>query len=60
MKWILLIALLLIAAGGFLYIAIGDLIPEIFKEKDIKKAILNILGIILGLLILISAKLLIG
>mgnify|MGYP003971882071 CR=1 FL=1 len=54
------IYLLPFAAGGFLYIAIGDLIPEIFKEKDIKKAILNILGIILGLLILISAKLLIG
>lgn len=48
--------LLPFAAGGFLYIAIGDLFPEVFKEKGIKK-IINIIAIILGLLILFSSKL---
>jgi zinc and cadmium transporter len=46
------------AAGGFLYIAINDLIPEVFKEKSIEKKILNLLFIIIGIIILISAKLL--
>jgi zinc and cadmium transporter len=53
------IYLLPFAAGGFLYIAIGDLIPEVFKEKSTIKKIINVLFILLGLVILISAKLLI-
>ncbi len=52
--------LLPIAAGGFIYIAFADLIPEIFKEKNPKKVLVNILMIILGLVILISGKLLAG
>jgi len=54
------IFLLPIAAGGFLYIAISDLIPEIFKEKNPRKIIINLLFIIAGLIVLISAKLLAG
>ena len=54
------IFLLPIAAGGFLYIAIGDLIPEVFKEKDLKKRLINILAIIIGFVVLISAKILVG
>jgi len=54
------IYLLPFAAGGFLYIAIGDLIPEILKEKDKRKRIINLLGIILGLAVLISAKIFAG
>jgi zinc and cadmium transporter len=54
------IYLLPVAAGGFLYIAIADLIPEVFKEKNKIKLIMNILAIIIGLLVLISAKKLIG
>lgn len=50
------IFLLPISAGGFLYIAISDLIPEIFKEKELKKIIINLIFIILGILLLISAK----
>lgn len=50
------IFLLPISAGGFLYIAISDLIPEIFKEKKIKNIIINLIFIILGILLLISAK----
>jgi zinc and cadmium transporter len=45
------------AAGGFLYIAIGDLIPEIFKEKNKVKITINLLVIMLGMLTLLSAKL---
>jgi len=48
------------AAGGFIYIAIKDLIPEVFKEKDKIKIVGNLMAIILGLLILISAKLFVG
>ncbi|MBR9703798.1 ZIP family metal transporter [Candidatus Pacearchaeota archaeon] len=50
------IYLLPFAAGGFIYIAVKDLIPEVFKERDKIKIIQNIIAIILGLLILISAK----
>ena len=50
------IILLPFAAGGFIYIAVMDLIPEIFKEKNKIKIITNIIAIVLGLLLLISAK----
>jgi len=50
--------LLPIAAGGFLHIAISDLIPEIFKEKDPLKRITNMLIIVAGILVLLSAKVL--
>lgn len=56
----LAIFLLPIAAGGFLYIAFMDLIPEIFKIKNKKNTIINIIAIILGLLLLISARILVG
>jgi zinc and cadmium transporter len=52
------IYLLPLAAGGFLHIAISDLIPEIFKEKDPLKRITNMLIIIAGILVLLSAKVL--
>ena len=54
------ILLLPIAAGGFVYIAVQDLIPEILKEKDTMKRIINLLGIIAGLGVLISAKIFAG
>ena len=56
----LVIYLLPIAAGGFIYIAVADLIPEIFKEKKWVKIIINLVGIVAGLLVLISGKLLVG
>jgi zinc and cadmium transporter len=52
--------LLPFAAGGFLYITIFNLIPEVFEEKSKLKTILNIIAIILGLLLLLSAKILAG
>ena len=52
--------LLPIAAGGFLYISITDLVPEIYKERSERKRILHGTAIILGLIVLISAKILAG
>ncbi len=54
------IFLLPFAAGGFIYIAIMDLIPELFKEKNPIKITINLIAIVIGLLILISGKLLVG
>ena len=39
-----------IAAGGFIYIAVADLIPELHRTKDIKHSMLQIAGIIIGIL----------
>jgi len=56
----LAVYLLPVAAGGFLYIAIADLIPEVFKEKNIKKIIINIIIILAGILLLVSGKMFVG
>jgi zinc and cadmium transporter len=42
-----------IAAGGFIYIAMTDLIPELKEFKKIKHSILQILTILSGILIMI-------
>lgn len=52
------IYLLPFTAGGFIYIVIADLIPEIFKEKNKKKVIINIITILIGIFLLVSAKVL--
>ncbi|MCK5300906.1 MAG: ZIP family metal transporter [Thermoplasmatales archaeon] len=44
--------LLSFAAGGFIYIAATDLIPEIKKEVDIRKSILTMLIFILGIILM--------
>ena len=44
--------LLSFAAGGFIYIAATDLIPEIKKEINIKKSVTTMLIFILGILIM--------
>jgi zinc and cadmium transporter len=41
-----------LAAGGFLYIATSDLIPEIRKETNVGKSILSLTIFILGLVIM--------
>jgi len=47
-----------IAAGGFIYIAVADLIPELQKTKDLKYSILQILSVVIGILAMISLLLL--
>jgi len=46
------IILLPIAAGGFIYIAGSDLIPELHKEVNIKKSLLQLLSLILGIVLM--------
>jgi len=45
--------LLPFAAGGFIYIASSDLIPELHKQTKITKTITQIIGILFGILIMI-------
>jgi hypothetical protein len=52
--------LLPLGAGGFLYIVFFDLVPELMEEKNKIKIIINIIAVILGLLLLLSAKILAG
>lgn len=46
------------AAGGFIYIAGSDLIPELHKEIQPKKSFLQLIGFIGGILIMLSLLLL--
>lgn len=52
--------LLPFAAGGFIYIAASDLIPELHKECDTKKSTLSFIFFIIGVLLLVSVKLAFG
>lgn len=45
-----------ISAGGFIYIAAADLIPELSREKNLKKSSFSILFFILGIVIFILLK----
>lgn len=52
--------LLPFAAGGFIYIASSDLIPELHKEEDRKKSMLSFVFFILGIIFLLATKVLLG
>jgi zinc and cadmium transporter len=43
-------------AGGFIYIAASDLIPELKKESKISETLRQLLGIIIGLLLMVGLK----
>jgi zinc and cadmium transporter len=43
-----------LAIGGFIYIAGSDLIPELHKETNIKRSIIQIITFVLGILIMLS------
>ncbi|MBN1871017.1 MAG: ZIP family metal transporter [Candidatus Omnitrophica bacterium] len=45
-------------AGGFIYIAASDLVPELHKQKDIRRANIALLMFILGILFMALARLL--
>ena len=49
--------LLPIAAGGFIYIAASDLVPELHKEPDLNKSTLAIITFILGIILMYVLKL---
>ena len=46
--------LLPFAAGGFIYIAGADLIPELHREVKIKKSLLQLVSIVLGIAVMYS------
>ena len=48
------------AAGGFIYIASCDLIPELHKQSDNRRATLSIIFFILGALLMLVAKIVRG
>ncbi len=48
--------LLPFAAGGFIYIAASDLIPEIRKEARLKKSLANFGVFIIGIVIMFAVK----
>ncbi len=52
--------LLPFAAGGFIYIAASDLIPELHKEEDMKRSTLSFIFFIIGILFLLGVKLFLG
>lgn len=43
-----------IAAGGFIYIAMADLIPELHKTEKVKSSTLEIISVLVGILIMAS------
>lgn len=54
------IYLLPFAAGGFIYIAASDLIPELHKQTKVIKTFIQIIGIVFGLLIMILLLYILG
>lgn len=50
------IFLLPFTAGGFIYIASCDLIPELHKQQDIKKASVSLLFFILGITLMLLVR----
>jgi zinc and cadmium transporter len=52
--------ILAITAGGFIYIATADLIPELKKETNISKSLMQLLGIFLGIGIMLVLLLFMG
>ena len=48
--------LLPFAAGGFIYIAASDLIPELRQEKNIGKSALIFLAFLIGIFLMYAVK----
>ncbi|MBN2517937.1 MAG: ZIP family metal transporter, partial [Candidatus Altiarchaeota archaeon] len=45
-----------IAAGGFMYIAASDLVPELHKEPRLSKAILAFSFFLIGVVLMLAIK----
>lgn len=43
-----------LAAGGFIYIAVADLIPELHKTKEVKHSIFQLLAVAIGVLAMVA------
>lgn len=53
----LIIWILPLAAGGFIYIAVADLIPELHKTKELKHSLFQIIALIAGVLAMLALTL---
>jgi len=42
------------AAGGFIYVASSDLIPELHKNTEVKKSLLQIATLVIGILLMLT------
>ena len=47
-----------LSAGGFIYIAAADLIPELKKDSSPKNSIIQFIFILVGIIIMMALKLL--
>lgn len=56
-KQSLILWILPIAAGGFIYIAVADLIPELQKTKEAKNSIWQIVAVVIGVLAMVALTL---
>jgi zinc and cadmium transporter len=52
----ILAAMLPLAAGGFIYIATADLIPELHKTRDRRIALLQFLGVLAGIVAMLLLR----
>ena len=43
-----------VAAGGFIYVAVADLIPELHKTKDAKYSLFQIIAVVTGVLAMVA------
>jgi zinc and cadmium transporter len=43
-----------VAAGGFIYIAVADLIPELHKTKEVRHSLMQILAVVAGVLAMVA------
>ncbi len=43
-----------LAAGGFIYIAMSDLIPELHKTKQIRHSVLQLIAVVIGVLAMVA------
>lgn len=43
-----------LAAGGFIYIAVADLIPELQKTKEVNHSVMQILAVVLGVFAMVA------
>jgi zinc transporter ZupT len=47
-----------IAAGGFIYVAVADLIPELQKTKELKYSVVQIIAVVAGISAMVALTLL--
>jgi zinc and cadmium transporter len=55
-----MIYLLPFAAGGFLYIAASDLVPELHKEANTVKTVMSFASFLVGIILMWGIKLIFG